>query len=145
MACTILCIKIGALRKTGAHVQSTTAVGCSKKISGSCLWRHLCILVSTPFRWPPAWFMSLCELVSSPLAVLFCFVLFCFYWYVSPSLHLAVCLLPCTGWRVVRASPSIGYLCCILFFHLARRVEGSGGLHYFSDLFSYTFSRYVRV
>ena len=29
-----------------------------------------------PFRWPPAWFMSLCELVFSPLAGLFYFVLF---------------------------------------------------------------------
>ena len=46
------------------------------------------------------------------------FILFCFYWYVSPSLHLAVCLFPFTGRLVVRASPSL-YLCCILFFHLA--------------------------
>ena len=70
-----------------------------------------------PFHSPPAWFM--CELVPSSLAGLFYFVSLCFYWwYVSPSLYLAACLLPCTGRLVVRASPSV-YLCCIIFFHLA--------------------------
>ena len=80
-----------------------------------------------PFHWPPAWFMSLCELVPSPLAGLFYFVSFCFYWYVSPSLHLAACLLPCTGRLVVRASP-YSYLCCISFFSpriACRGAEGS--------------------
>ena len=83
-------------------------------------------------------YMSLCGLLFSPRVlldytlyfVLFCFVLcFCLL-TLTPSLPLAVCLLPpCTGKLVVRASPflyscviQVSYFRFVLFFSTSHSV-----------------------